>query len=110
MGGRTARRLTTRLGELDCQVVDALPEGATPELVVVLCHGLGAPAKTPAAVIKKLENAMNESLKNPKVLERFTQLGVEPMVLTADGFKKHITAEADKWAKVIKTQGIQAIN
>ncbi|WP_164007816.1 alpha/beta hydrolase [Pyxidicoccus trucidator] len=44
MGGRTARRLTTRLGELDCQVVDALPEGATPELVVVLCHGFGAPA------------------------------------------------------------------
>ena len=44
MGGRTARRLTTRLGELDCQVVDALPEGTPPELAVVLCHGFGAPA------------------------------------------------------------------
>ncbi|MFP2928956.1 alpha/beta hydrolase [Pyxidicoccus sp. 3LG] len=44
MGGRTARRIATRLGELDCQVVDALPEGATPELAVVLCHGFGAPA------------------------------------------------------------------
>lgn len=44
MGGRTARRLTTRLGELDCHVVDALAEGATPELAVVLCHGFGAPA------------------------------------------------------------------
>jgi phospholipase/carboxylesterase len=32
------------LGELDCQVVDGLPEGAAPELVVVLCHGFGAPA------------------------------------------------------------------
>ena len=44
MGGRTARRIATRLGELDCHVVDALPEGATPDLAVVLCHGLGAPA------------------------------------------------------------------
>jgi phospholipase/carboxylesterase len=44
MSGRTARRVTTRLGELDCHVVDALPEGATPELAVVLCHGFGAPA------------------------------------------------------------------
>jgi phospholipase/carboxylesterase len=44
MSGRTARRLTTRLGELDCQVVDALPEGAAPDLAVVLCHGFGAPA------------------------------------------------------------------
>lgn len=38
------RRVTTRLGELDCQVVDAVPEGASPELAVVLCHGYGAPA------------------------------------------------------------------
>ncbi|MFY0564454.1 alpha/beta hydrolase [Archangium lansingense] len=38
------RRVSTRLGELDCQVVDAVPEGASPELAVVLCHGFGAPA------------------------------------------------------------------
>ncbi|MFP2913140.1 alpha/beta hydrolase [Pyxidicoccus sp. 3LFB2] len=44
MSGRKARLLTTRLGELDCFVVDALPEGATPELAVVLCHGFGATA------------------------------------------------------------------
>lgn len=37
------RGARTRLGELDCVVVDALPEGASPELAVVLCHGLGAP-------------------------------------------------------------------
>lgn len=38
------RRVSTRLGELDCQVVEAIPEGADPELAVVLCHGFGAPA------------------------------------------------------------------
>lgn len=38
------RRTSTRLGELDCQVVEAIPEGASPELAVVLCHGFGAPA------------------------------------------------------------------
>ncbi len=38
------RRIATRLGELDCQVVDALPEGASPTLAIVLCHGYGAPA------------------------------------------------------------------
>ncbi|WP_141591904.1 MULTISPECIES: alpha/beta hydrolase [unclassified Myxococcus] len=41
---RALRHVATRLGELDCHVIDALPEGATPELVVVLSHGLGAPA------------------------------------------------------------------
>ncbi|WP_224361134.1 alpha/beta hydrolase [Hyalangium versicolor] len=38
------RRVATKLGELDCQVVDALPPGAEPELAIVLCHGYGAPA------------------------------------------------------------------
>lgn len=34
---------STTLGGLDCQVVDALPEGKSPELIVVFCHGFGAP-------------------------------------------------------------------
>jgi tripartite-type tricarboxylate transporter receptor subunit TctC len=41
------------------------------------------------------------------VKERFSQLGVEPMPLTADGLARHIAEEVDKWAKVIKAQGIQ---
>jgi tripartite-type tricarboxylate transporter receptor subunit TctC len=50
---------------------------------------------------------MNEALTNPMVRERFSQLGVEPMPLTPDGFAEHISEEVDKWAKVIKAQGIQ---
>ena len=69
-------------------------------------YGLGAPAQTPPEIIKKLSDAMNEALTNPKVKERFSQLGVEPMPLTPDGFAKHIAEEADKWAKVIKAQGL----
>ena len=73
-------------------------------------YGLGAPARTPPEIIKKLGEAMNAALADPKVNERFTQLGVEPMPLTAAGFKKHIVDEAEKWGMVIKAQGIQAIN
>jgi tripartite-type tricarboxylate transporter receptor subunit TctC len=70
-------------------------------------YGLGAPPKTPLEIIKKLTDAMNEALTNPTVKERFSQLGVEPMPLTPDGFARHISEEVDKWAKVIKAQGIQ---
>jgi phospholipase/carboxylesterase len=38
------RRVSTRLGELDCQLVESLPEGTSPTLAVLLCHGYGAPA------------------------------------------------------------------
>jgi tripartite-type tricarboxylate transporter receptor subunit TctC len=70
-------------------------------------YGLGAPAKTPPEIIKKLSDAMNEALADPTVAERFAQLGVEPMPLTPSGFAKHLAEEVDKWSKVIKAQGIQ---
>jgi len=70
-------------------------------------YGLGAPAKTPPEIIKTLSDATNEALANPMVKERLSQLGVEPMPLTADGFAKHIAEEVDKWGKVINAQGIE---
>jgi tripartite-type tricarboxylate transporter receptor subunit TctC len=69
-------------------------------------YGLGAPAKTPPEIIKKLSEAMNAAIAVPAVKDRFVQLGVEPMPLTPDGFKQHIATEAEKWGKVIRAQNI----
>jgi tripartite-type tricarboxylate transporter receptor subunit TctC len=71
-------------------------------------YGLGAPAKTPPEIVKKLGDAMNAALAEPTVNARFSQLGVYPMPLTSAGFAKHIAEEVDKWGKVIKAQGIKA--
>jgi tripartite-type tricarboxylate transporter receptor subunit TctC len=72
-------------------------------------YGLGAPAGTPPEIITRLSEAMNAAIAIPAVKERFEQLGVEPMPLTPEGFKKHIAVEAEKWGNVIKAQHI-AIN
>jgi tripartite-type tricarboxylate transporter receptor subunit TctC len=69
-------------------------------------YGLGAPAKTPPEIVKKLSEAMNAAIAVPAVKDRFLQLGVEPMPLTPAGFEKHIAVEAEKWGKVIKAQSI----
>jgi tripartite-type tricarboxylate transporter receptor subunit TctC len=69
-------------------------------------YGLGAPSGTPAEIIKKLSEAMNAALDQPKMKESFVQLGVEPMPLTPEGFRQHIAVEAEKWGKVIRMQGI----
>jgi tripartite-type tricarboxylate transporter receptor subunit TctC len=72
-------------------------------------YGLGAPARTPPEIIKKLSEAMNAAIAVPAVKERFVQLGVEPMPLTPEGFEKHIAVEVEKWGKVIRAQNI-AVN
>jgi tripartite-type tricarboxylate transporter receptor subunit TctC len=100
------------LGVTTAQRTAALPDvPAIGELVTGYdafgWYGLGAPAKTPPEIMKTLSDATNEALANPMVKERLSQLGVEPMPLTADGFAKHIAEEVDKWGKVIKAQGIE---
>lgn len=70
-------------------------------------YGLGAPKNTPAEIIDKLSGAMSAALADPKVQARLVDLGVEPMPLTSTEFAKHIAAETDKWAKVIKSAGIR---
>ncbi|TSC33646.1 alpha/beta hydrolase [Corallococcus sp. Z5C101001] len=51
------RHVRTKLGELNCHVVDALPEGAKPALAVVLSHGFGAPGSDLVALAPELMNA-----------------------------------------------------
>ena len=70
-------------------------------------YGLGAPAKTPPEIIRKLNEAMTAAVTDPKVKEHFDKLGVEPMPLSPEGFKQHIATEVAKWSKVIETQGIK---
>ncbi|MBX9774859.1 MAG: tripartite tricarboxylate transporter substrate binding protein [Xanthobacteraceae bacterium] len=70
-------------------------------------YGLGAPSRTPREIIGKLAAAMNEAMADSMMQERLAQLGVDPMPLMTDAFAKHIAEEVDKWARVIKAQGIQ---
>jgi tripartite-type tricarboxylate transporter receptor subunit TctC len=69
-------------------------------------YGLSVPAKTPPAVVKRLGDAMIQALADPAIPARLAKMGVDPMPLPADAFAKHIAEEVDKWAKVIKAQGI----
>ncbi len=70
-------------------------------------YGLGAPSKTPADIINKLSDAMNDALADPKSKARLADLGVESMPWTSAGFAKFIADETDKWAKVIKSADIK---
>jgi tripartite-type tricarboxylate transporter receptor subunit TctC len=70
-------------------------------------YGLGAPLKTPPEILKTIDDAMNAALADPKAKERLEQIGVEPMAMNAAAFSKHVIDETEKWAKVIKTQGIK---
>jgi tripartite-type tricarboxylate transporter receptor subunit TctC len=67
--------------------------------------GVVAPAKTPPAIITKLNAALVAELKEPAVVERIRALGAEPMPQTPEQFSAFIVREIDKWTKVVQASG-----
>lgn len=50
-------------------------------------HGLFAPAKTPAAIIARLESEVHKAVAVPEVRERFIRLGLTPVGSTSEEFR-----------------------
>jgi tripartite-type tricarboxylate transporter receptor subunit TctC len=67
--------------------------------------GIGVPKGTPQDVIAKLNKAVNEVLKDPKMIERLAQLGGTPMPGTPADFGKVMADEVAKWKKVVEFSG-----
>lgn len=68
--------------------------------------GLMAPAKTPPAIIAKLEKALADTLAMPDVRKRFAELGAVVQPLNSKQFADYMGAELVKWADVVKKAGI----
>ncbi len=65
----------------------------------------GAPAKTPKAVIDKLNKEVNAVLAEPAIKARIAELGGVTLIGTPDDFGKIVAAETEKWEKVVKFAG-----
>ncbi|MEG0201157.1 MAG: tripartite tricarboxylate transporter substrate binding protein [Comamonas sp.] len=69
--------------------------------------GMIAPASTPDAVIAKLNQAVNDALKNDKALRQMIESsGGQIMGGTPEAYGKYIEAERSKWGPVIKNANI----
>jgi tripartite-type tricarboxylate transporter receptor subunit TctC len=64
-----------------------------------------APARTPRAIVLKLNQDVAAVLKLPDTSERLAALGFDPISNTPDEFTAYVKAEVAKWAKVIKDSG-----
>jgi tripartite-type tricarboxylate transporter receptor subunit TctC len=71
-------------------------------------NGFLAPAKTPRAVIGKLNEETARILQTPEVHNVFVSEGAEPVGNKPEEFAAIIKSETAKWAKVIRAAGIKA--
>ncbi|HET7093397.1 MAG TPA: tripartite tricarboxylate transporter substrate binding protein [Thermomicrobiales bacterium] len=80
-------------------------ESGVPGFEASSWFGLVARAGTPAAVLTRLTNDVDDILRMPEIEKRFAELGAEPGRVSGDAFGAFLRAETAKWSKVIKESG-----
>jgi tripartite-type tricarboxylate transporter receptor subunit TctC len=106
-GGLRALAVTTATRSEALPDVPAVGE-FLPGFEASVWYGVGAPRKTPAEIVEKLNNEINAALADPNLKARLAELGAEPMSMTSAKFTKFVDYETEKWRNVIKFADIKA--
>ena len=70
-------------------------------------YGLVAPAKTPRAIIDKLQKEINAIVHSPEVRQTFVSQGNEPLANPPDEVAQVMKSVADKWGAIGKRLGVK---
>ncbi len=101
------------LGVTPSKPVAMLPNVPTIASVIagyeaVAFFALMTPAGTPQPIIARLSSELDKILHRPEVMERFQQLGAEPVGGTPAELATFIASETIKWREVVKVSGAKA--
>lgn len=102
--------VTTPTRDVTLTDIPTVIEAGFPELEMRFWMGLFAPAKTPAAITKRLETEMQRIVKLPDVVQQLHNRQVAPSGMGADEFSKFIAAEISRWDAIRKAANIPQID
>jgi tripartite-type tricarboxylate transporter receptor subunit TctC len=103
-------RMIAQTGEKRSPAAPSVPtmqEQGLKGFVVSSGFSMFAPAGTPKAIVDKLNAALAQSLKDPKVSKTLIGQGAEPNGSSPEAHDKFNRAEIQKWIKVASVAGIQ---
>jgi tripartite-type tricarboxylate transporter receptor subunit TctC len=87
--------------------VPTLREQGYADTVVDNWYGLLAPAKTPPAIIAKLNQAVRAALADPVLRDKLVKSGAIPVASSPEEFGKFLKEELERMGKVIREHGIK---
>jgi tripartite-type tricarboxylate transporter receptor subunit TctC len=87
--------------------VPTVAQSGYPGFDVTSWYGIVAPAGTPPAIIRKVQQGMAQALHDPDVQARLAGLGLEPVGNTPGEFDAMIKAETRKWADIVRRANIK---
>ncbi len=100
-GGLRAIAVTSKSRFALLPDVPTLAESGVPGYEVASWNGIAVAAKTPKAIVERLNREIHAAVKSPQIKTRFQELGVEQNMSTPDGMRKFLIDEIAKWNTLI---------
>jgi tripartite-type tricarboxylate transporter receptor subunit TctC len=66
-----------------------------------------APAKTPPAIVQRLQKEVARVVQTPEVKERFATMGLDPVGGSSDELGRQVARDIEKWTAVAKAANIK---
>jgi tripartite-type tricarboxylate transporter receptor subunit TctC len=85
--------------------VPTMNEGGVTGYEFSTWYGLLVPARTPKAIVDRLNAEVRKALTSSLVAEQFLAQGLEPAASSPHEFGVYLQSEVAKWAKVVKASG-----
>jgi tripartite-type tricarboxylate transporter receptor subunit TctC len=81
---------------------------ALPGFEVVGWYGVIGPAGLPASLVARLHGELLKALAEPDIRSRIVADGSEPVGSSPTEFREFMTADLDKWARLVKQSGAKS--
>lgn len=70
-------------------------------------YGMLAPAKTPRAIVNRLQSEVAKAVKSPQIQQRLAALRLEPVADTPAEFRKFLDEQIKRFAEIVKVSGVK---
>jgi tripartite-type tricarboxylate transporter receptor subunit TctC len=86
--------------------IPTLDESGVPGFQSTTWYGLAAPAKSPAAIVAKINSEIASIVRAPDVLARYQSMAIQPDTSSPPDIAAFVTAETKRWGEVIRAAHI----
>jgi len=84
-----------------------MSEAGVPGYELIAWLAAYVPARTPKAVIDRLNAGFKLALEDKDVVATLHKSGIEPAISTPDELRSFAASETRKWAEIVKAAGIE---